>query len=44
VGHALVREGAAPPLTPQQVEDRVAAAVWEPTYLPYRVGEEDAIG
>jgi malic enzyme len=44
VGQTLVNEGAAPPLTPQQVEDRVAGAVWEPDYLPYRVGEEDAAG
>ena len=38
VGLALVDAGAAPPLTEAEVERRVAAAMWEPTYLRYRAG------
>jgi malate dehydrogenase (oxaloacetate-decarboxylating) len=36
VGCALVDAGAAPPLTVQEIEDRVAASMWEPVYLEYR--------
>ena len=38
VGRALVDAGAAPPLAPPVLERRVAAAMWEPTYLKYRAG------
>jgi malate dehydrogenase (oxaloacetate-decarboxylating) len=38
VGRALVDAGAAPPLAPAVLERRVAAAMWEPTYLRYRAG------
>jgi malate dehydrogenase (oxaloacetate-decarboxylating) len=36
VGCALVEAGAAPTMTPDEVEKRVAASMWEPAYLPYR--------
>ncbi len=36
VGSALVEAGAAPPISRAEVERRVLAAIWEPTYLPYR--------
>ena len=38
VGRALVESGAAPSLTGPEIEDRVAAAMWEPDYLEYRAG------
>lgn len=38
VGRALVECGAAPEMPIGDVESRVAAAVWEPKYLPYRAG------
>jgi malate dehydrogenase (oxaloacetate-decarboxylating) len=37
VGCALVEAGAAPQLARTEVERRVAAGVWEPVYLPYRL-------
>jgi malate dehydrogenase (oxaloacetate-decarboxylating) len=36
VGRALVDAGAAPYIAPAVVEERVAAAVWEPAYVRYR--------
>lgn len=36
VARALVAEGAAPPLRPEECEARVARTIWSPTYLPYR--------
>lgn len=36
VGCALVEGGAAPEMSRAAVEDRVAAGIWEPEYLPYR--------
>jgi malic enzyme len=36
VGLALVESGAAPPISRAEVEQRVAAGIWEPVYLPYR--------
>jgi hypothetical protein len=36
VGQALVDAEAAPPIMPQEIEDRVTGAMWEPTYLEYR--------
>jgi malic enzyme len=36
VGCALIEAGAAPPLPRAEVEQRVAAGMWEPEYLPYR--------
>jgi malic enzyme len=36
VGQALVDADAAPPITVQEIEDRVTAAMWEPVYLEYR--------
>jgi len=36
VAQALVDAEAAPPITPQEIEDRVTGAMWEPTYLEYR--------
>jgi malic enzyme len=36
VGQALVDAEAAPPITPQEIEDWVTGAMWEPTYLEYR--------
>jgi malic enzyme len=36
VARALVDTGAAPPITVQEIEDRVSAAMWEPVYLDYR--------
>ena len=36
VGAALVDAGAAPRLSRAEIEARVAAAMWEPEYLPYR--------
>jgi malate dehydrogenase (oxaloacetate-decarboxylating) len=41
VGCALVDRGAAPPMTPDDVERRVTSSMWEPRYLPYR---PDGIG
>ena len=38
VGLALVEDGAAPPLGQAEIERRIAAAMWEPTYLRYRAG------
>jgi malic enzyme len=38
VGQALVDEGAAPHMTPRDVDDRVVASMWEPRYLRYRAG------
>jgi malate dehydrogenase (oxaloacetate-decarboxylating) len=38
VGGTLVETGAANWLTVSEIEDRVAAAMWEPVYRPYRVG------
>ena len=38
VGRALVDAGAAPPLAAPVLERRIAAAMWEPVYLPYRAG------
>ena len=38
VGGALVDANVAPPLTVPEIEDRVAAAMWEPEYLEYRPG------
>jgi malate dehydrogenase (oxaloacetate-decarboxylating) len=37
VGRALVDAGAAPQLTPVEIAERVAASMWEPVYLKYRV-------
>jgi malate dehydrogenase (oxaloacetate-decarboxylating) len=39
VGMALIEAGAAPRLSKQEVEDRIAASIWEPVYLPYRAAE-----
>lgn len=36
VGRALVDAGAASSMTPMEIDDRLAASVWEPVYLPYR--------
>ncbi len=36
VGRALVDAGAAPELTPREIEERVAAAMWQPKYVKYR--------
>jgi malate dehydrogenase (oxaloacetate-decarboxylating) len=36
VGCALVARGAAPEMTDDQIERRVAGSMWEPRYLPYR--------
>jgi malate dehydrogenase (oxaloacetate-decarboxylating) len=36
VGGALIEAGAAPPIPRTEVEQRVAAGMWEPEYLPYR--------
>ena len=36
VGHALVDAGAAPYAASHEIERRVAAAVWDPVYVPYR--------
>jgi malate dehydrogenase (oxaloacetate-decarboxylating) len=36
VARAVVDAGAAPPITACEIEDRVAAAMWEPVYLEYR--------
>jgi len=41
VGRALVDAGAAPPMTPADIEDRVAASMWEPAYRPYRAAERE---
>ena len=38
VGKALVRAEAAPSMNDELVELRVADAIWEPEYLPYRPG------
>ena len=38
VGRALIDAGAAPPLAQPVLERQIAAAMWEPTYLPYRAG------
>ena len=38
VGRTLVESDAANRLTAGEIDDRVAAAMWEPVYLPYRVG------
>jgi malate dehydrogenase (oxaloacetate-decarboxylating) len=38
VGRALVDTEAASWLSVSEIEDRVAAAMWEPVYRPYRVG------
>lgn len=36
VGQALVAAGAAPPLTDDEIEQRVNASIWEPVYRRYR--------
>ena len=36
VARALIACGAAPPMSDDQIGHQVAAAVWEPVYLPYR--------
>jgi malate dehydrogenase (oxaloacetate-decarboxylating) len=36
VGAAIVQSGCASPLTPAEIEARIAAITWEPEYLPYR--------
>jgi malate dehydrogenase (oxaloacetate-decarboxylating) len=38
VGRALVETGAANPRTTTEIEDRIASAMWEPVYRPYRIG------
>jgi malic enzyme len=38
VGRALVDAGAAPELTPGEIDDRIAASMWEPEYRTYRAG------
>jgi malate dehydrogenase (oxaloacetate-decarboxylating) len=38
VGRALIDAGAAPQLAQPALEQRVAAAMWEPAYLRYRAG------
>jgi malate dehydrogenase (oxaloacetate-decarboxylating) len=38
VGRALVDAGAASYVAPREIEDRVAASMWEPEYLRYRAG------
>ena len=38
VGNALVDAGAAPPFTPDEIEQRIGDAMWTPEYLPYRSG------
>jgi malate dehydrogenase (oxaloacetate-decarboxylating) len=40
VGQALVSEGAAPSIPPDEAEARLRAMVWEPVYRPYRAAEE----
>ncbi|HYN10866.1 MAG TPA: NAD-dependent malic enzyme [Vicinamibacterales bacterium] len=37
VARAIVDTGEVPALTTDEIEDRVAAAMWEPVYRPYRV-------
>ncbi|HET9326120.1 MAG TPA: NAD-dependent malic enzyme [Candidatus Eisenbacteria bacterium] len=42
VARELVACGEAPPLTDEQIERRLASAIWTPEYLPYRpVSRED---
>jgi hypothetical protein len=36
VARVIVGTGEAPALTPIEIDDRIAAAMWEPVYLPYR--------
>ncbi len=36
VGNALVAEGAAPAMSPDEVERRIRGLMWEPVYRPYR--------
>ena len=36
VGRALVDAGAAPECSPEEIDSRIAEAIWEPAYLPYR--------
>lgn len=38
VARALVEAGVAPFVAPDEIEERVAAAAWDPGYLPYRAG------
>jgi malate dehydrogenase (oxaloacetate-decarboxylating) len=38
VGRALVDAGAASDISPRDIDKRVAANIWEPTYLKYRAG------
>lgn len=42
VGRALVDAGAAPHMTPADVEDRVAASMWEPAYRSYRAADRES--
>jgi malate dehydrogenase (oxaloacetate-decarboxylating) len=36
VARVIVGTGEAPALTPIEIDDRIAAAMWQPVYLPYR--------
>jgi len=36
VGRTLVEAGAAPDRSPEEIDARIAASIWEPAYLPYR--------
>jgi malate dehydrogenase (oxaloacetate-decarboxylating) len=36
VGQSLVEAGAAPPISPGEIERRLTDAIWEPNYLEYR--------
>jgi malate dehydrogenase (oxaloacetate-decarboxylating) len=38
VGRVLVETGAASRLTAAEIDNRIAGAMWEPVYRPYRVG------
>ncbi|MHC4133963.1 MAG: NAD-dependent malic enzyme [Planctomycetota bacterium] len=39
VARALVDADAAPPLSAEEIDERIAEFIWEPVYLPYRPAE-----
>jgi len=36
VGRAIVEAGAAPECSPEEIDRKIAEAIWDPAYLPYR--------
>ena len=36
MARTLVDMGAAPPLSAEEIDERISAFIWDPVYLPYR--------